>query len=438
MKRYDSYKDSGVKWLGEIPSHWEMLALKHILKHKKEVVGKRSSQYDLLSLTLKGVIIRDMDNPEGKFPASFDTYQIVEPNDFIFCNFDNEETPRAVGLSQYKGMITGAYDVLYRNNPLLSDKYLIYYFLYIDDSKRFKPLYKGLRKTVPFDSFMSYKIPVPSRGEQDAVVEYLDAATSKIDEAIAQQQKMIDLLNERKQIIINNAVTKGLDPNVPMKDSCIDWIGNIPVHWKVCKFNNVICILTDYTANGSFGDLAKNVHYQSEGYARLVRLTDLRENLQNENGVWVDRHGYDYLSKSSLFGGELLMANVGAYSGLPCIMPIVDYPTSLAPNMFLIKQDESKITTNYLYYLLLSKSYFSWLQTIALSSAQPKLNKDNIRSLPILLPPKSEQERITNSIQQSLKPIEKAISISNNQISLLQERKQIIINDVVTGKVKVV
>ena len=217
MKRYDSYKDSGVKWLGEIPSHWEMLALKHILKNKKEVVGKRSSQYDLLSLTLKGVIIRDMDNPEGKFPASFDTYQIVEPNDFIFCNFDNEETPRAVGLSQYKGMITGAYDVLYRNNPLLSDKYLIYYFLYIDDSKRFKPLYKGLRKTVPFDSFMSYKIPVPSRGEQDAVVEYLDAATSKIDEAIAQQQKMIDLLNERKQIIINNAVTKGLDPNVKMK-----------------------------------------------------------------------------------------------------------------------------------------------------------------------------------------------------------------------------
>ena len=85
MKRYDSYKDSGVKWLGEIPSHWEMLALKHILKHKKEVVGKHSSQYDLLSLTLKGVIIRDMDNPEGKFPASFDTYQIVEPNDFIFC-----------------------------------------------------------------------------------------------------------------------------------------------------------------------------------------------------------------------------------------------------------------------------------------------------------------------------------------------------------------
>lgn len=207
MQRYDTYKSSGVKWLGEIPSHWEMLALKHILKPKKVLVGKHSSQYELLSLTLKGVVKRDMDNPEGKFPASFDTYQAVEPNDFIFCNFDNEETPRAVGLSPYKGMITGAYDVLSRNNSKLTDGFLIYYFLYIDYAKRFKPLYKGLRKTVPFDSFMSYKIPVPSLKEQDAIVSYLDSVTAKIDAAIAQQQKMIDLLNERKQIIINEVVT---------------------------------------------------------------------------------------------------------------------------------------------------------------------------------------------------------------------------------------
>ena len=207
MERYSEYKDSGVKWLGEIPSHWEVLAIKHILKLKKNIVGKRSSQFDLLSLTLKGVVKRDMENPEGKFPASFDAYQIVDPNDFVFCNFDNEETPRAVGLSPYKGMITGAYDVLFRKNQKLTDKFLIYYFLYIDDAKRFKPFYKGLRKTVPFDSFMSYKIPIPSLKEQDAIASYLDTITARIDEAISQQQKMIYLLSERKQIIINDVVT---------------------------------------------------------------------------------------------------------------------------------------------------------------------------------------------------------------------------------------
>ena len=154
MEKYSSYKDSGFQWLGQIPSHWEVLALKHILKFKKVLVRHNATKYDLLSLTLQGVIKRDMDNPQGKFPSSFDTYQEVNPGDFIFCNFDNEETPRAVGLSPYCGMITGAYDVLYRKNQAFSDKFLIYYFLYIDDAKRFKPLYKGLRKTVPFDSFM--------------------------------------------------------------------------------------------------------------------------------------------------------------------------------------------------------------------------------------------------------------------------------------------
>lgn len=278
-------------------------------------------------------------------------------------------------------------------------------------------------------------MPLPSIEEQQAIASYLDTATAKIDEAIAQQQKMIDLLNERKQIIINNAVTKGLNPNAKMKPSGIDWIGEIPEHWICSSFRNIIDILTDYTANGSFGDLAKNVNYQSEGYARLVRLTDLRENLENDNGVWVDKHGYEYLSKSTLHGGELLLANVGAYSGLPCIMPNVNYLTTLAPNMFLIKQKQEKADTKFLYYLLSSHSYFNWLQCIALASAQPKLNKENIRSLQILLPPLKEQLSIVSFVEGSILPIKQSITNATKQITLLQERKQIIINDVVTGKV---
>ena len=438
MKRYESYKDSGVKWLGEIPGHWEVLPLKYIFKLQKKLVGRNSNKYKLLSLTLQGIKVRDLENPTGKFPSSFDSYQIVEPGDFIFCNFDNEETPRAVGQSKFKGMITGAYDVFGVNNNNMDSNYLLYYCLYIDDAKRFKPLYKGLRKTIPFDSFMSYKIAIPPKAEQTAIANYLDSVTSKIDEAISQQQKMIDLLNERKQIIIQNAVTKGLDPNAKMKDSGVEWIGEIPENWEVYKFGRLISLLTDYTANGSFGDLAKNIHYQNEGYARLVRLTDLRENLNNI-GVWVDKHGYDFLSKSWLKGGELLIANVGAYSGLPCIMPKVPYPTTLAPNMFLLKLNESKIYTKYIYYLLLSNCYFNWLQTIATSSAQPKLNKDNIRQLIIIHPINiKDQYDIVLYIKKKLHPIDESISQCNKMISLLQERKQIIINDVVTGKVKVI
>ena len=200
-------KDSGVEWIGEVPEDWEVLALKYILRPKKKLVGRNSKNYDLLSLSLKGIIKRDMDNPDGKWPASFDTYQEVLPGDFVFCNFDNEETPRAVGLSSYKGMITGAYDVMCCFNENVDAQYLLYYLLYIDNGKRFKPLYKGLRKTVPIDSLMAYKIPVPSMKEQVELVNRLVSQTKKIDEIIQSISNQISLLQERKQIIINEVVT---------------------------------------------------------------------------------------------------------------------------------------------------------------------------------------------------------------------------------------
>ena len=200
-------KDSGVEWIGEVPEQWEVLALKYIIRPKKKLVGRNSKNYDLLSLSLKGIIKRDMDNPDGKWPASFDTYQEVLPGDFVFCNFDNEETPRAVGLSSFKGMITGAYDVMYCFNKNVDTQYLLYYLLYIDNGKRFKPLYKGLRKSVPIDSLMRFKIPIPPMKEQVELVNRLVSQTRKIDGIIQGISNQISLLQERKQIIINEVVT---------------------------------------------------------------------------------------------------------------------------------------------------------------------------------------------------------------------------------------
>ena len=413
MQRYDTYKDSGVKWLGEIPSHWEVLALKHILKSKKVIVGKYSSQYELLSLTLKGVVKRDMDNPEGKFPASFDTYQAVEPNDFIFCNFDNEETPRAVGLSPYHGMITGAYDVLYRTNPNFTDKFLIYYFLYIDDSKRFKPLYKGLRKTIPFDSFMSYKIPVPTLKEQDAMVAYLDAATAKIDEAIAQQQHMIDLLNERKKIVINHAVTKGFNPNVKYKETGIAWIGVIPEHWQLMQLRYTVTnhdnlrqpITADqrernnpqYDYYGASGVIDKIDHYNVDDKVLLIGEDGANLVLRNlplvykaEGKFWVNNHAH------------ILKPKGNDYDFMALVLEAADY------TLFIT------------------------------GSAQPKLSQANMNAVKLPIPPIKEQREIVAGIKPKLEKIDSFIEQHSSMVAFLEERKQIIINDVVTGKVKVV
>lgn len=179
MPKYEVYKDSGVDWLSNIPAHWQPLANKHIFKIRKTLVGKRSKQYDLLSLTLRGVIKRDMENPEGKFPAEFDTYQEVNSGDFVFCLFDVEETPRTVGLSQFNGMITGAYTV-FEVDKSFNKKFLYYFYLNLDQDKRLKPLYRGLRNTIPKDAFMAFKTFIPPQSEQTAIANFLDAKPPRL------------------------------------------------------------------------------------------------------------------------------------------------------------------------------------------------------------------------------------------------------------------
>ena len=206
MRKYDAYKDSGVEWLGEIPEHWDLLANKYIFNLKKTVVGKKSSEYELLSLTLNGIIKRDMDNPEGKFPAEFDTYQVVEQGDFVFCLFDVDETQRTVGLSTCNGMITGAYTV-FQLMPGYNKDFIYYFYLNLDSRKMMKPIYKGLRNTIPKDHFFSFKSFIPPPQEQQAIVYHIEAESTKIDQAINIQQQQIENLKEYRSTLINSAVT---------------------------------------------------------------------------------------------------------------------------------------------------------------------------------------------------------------------------------------
>ncbi|CAM3532569.1 restriction endonuclease subunit S [Elizabethkingia occulta] len=215
------------------------------------------------------------------------------------------------------------------------------------------------------------------------------------------------------------------------KDSGVDWIGEIPEKWQCLNFRQLIDVLTDFTANGSFGDLAKNVTYIDDvSYSKLIRLTDLRKNLEN-GGIYIDEKSHKYLKKSELFGGELLIANVGAYAGLCCIMPDINYKASLGPNMFLLKLNNI-LLINYTFYLINSSKYWQWLQITALSSAQPKLNKENIRQLKVILPPLPEQQTIASFLDDKTAKIDQTIFIKEKEIELLKERRQILIQKAVT------
>ncbi len=197
-------KDSEIPWIGMVPEHWTRARYKDILNIEDEKVGKRND-LTLLSLTKRGVLIRDLSEGKGKFPKDYESYKVVNPNNIILCLFDVDETPRTVGISHNKGMITGAYDIFEIRNVKL--EYIYYLYLSIDDKKGFKSLYKGLRKVIPLPSLLSAYINLPPISEQNKIVAYIDRKVAQIDKMKAAELAQIDKLKEYKQRLISDVVT---------------------------------------------------------------------------------------------------------------------------------------------------------------------------------------------------------------------------------------
>ena len=199
-------KDSGIEWIGKVPEHWKIQRIKDVFTESKRKAGCNSSLYKVLSLTLKGVIVRDMENMKGKIPASFDGYQIAQPDNIVFCLFDMDVTPRIVGYVEEEGIITSAYTVV-KKKIQASMKYYYYYFLEQNRNKSLLSNSKSLRSTLTFDAFSLLAIPKPPYEEQQAIADYLDAKTSQIDKIIDTINSQVDKLKELRKTLINDVVT---------------------------------------------------------------------------------------------------------------------------------------------------------------------------------------------------------------------------------------
>ena len=191
----------------EYPKHWQLKRNKSFMSETGYKVGDNANQYTLLSLTTKGVIVRDIESGKGKFPKEFDTYQVVKKGELVFCLFDIDETPRTVGLVETEGMITGAYTALKINRQLALPEYVYYYYLCVDNVKALKPYYSGLRKTVRADKFLQIYIPLPPLEEQRAIVSLVNSKVNKIDSMISELEREIEYLKEYKQKLIADCVT---------------------------------------------------------------------------------------------------------------------------------------------------------------------------------------------------------------------------------------
>lgn len=405
MERYERYKDSGVKWIGEIPGHWGMYKLKYLFKlNKNKNIGNKCNT--ILSLSYGKIKIKK-DLNEGLTPESYESYQLLSTGDIVIRSTDlqNDHTSLRTGLVKIEGAITSAYIGLKNLDMSLCDSRFYHYFLHDwDITKAIYNQGKGLRQSLNWDDIKNMLIPVLDISEQTAIANYLDSATAKIDEAIAQQQKMIDLLNERKQIIINNAVTKGLNHDVPMKDSGVDWIGEIPEHWEVRKLKHI--------AKLKSGDTISSDSFTEDGFP-----------VYGGNGF------RGYTNRFTNDGEYVLIGRQGALCGN------VNYATGkfFASEHAVVVYPYDHENVAWLGEVIRASNLNQYSQ----SAAQPGLAVSVIENIAYPYPPEKERTAIAEYLAQQMNAINAALHNIERQISLLQERKQIIINDVVTGKVKV-
>ena len=407
MERYSEYKDSGAQWLGKIPKHWDVIKAKYLWN---EVFSfSENGSENLLSVSQYDGVTQAKNESRSE---SLKGYKKVAKDNLVINIM--LAWMGGLGVSEYNGIVSPAYCV-YRLKKAANPKFMHYLYktpMYLAEFARHSTGVIPSRWRMYTDDFGQVLTLVPPIDEQDKIVSYLDKVTSKIDEAIAQQRKMICLLDERKRIIINNAVTKGLNPYAPMKDSGVKWMGEIPEHWELKQYRHLFHNL-DYLRKPITADLRSrnNPMYDYYGASGII---DKIDHFNIEDKVLLIAED----------GANLLLRNLPLIYKAEGRFWVNNHAHILKP----IKDDY-----DFLAYVMESADYTLYIT----GSAQPKLSQANLNAVKLPIPPLHEQLKIVEHIKAKTEGIDFSIYNAKRMLALLQERKQIIINDVVTGKVKV-
>ena len=430
MSSVERYQEVDSYWYDQVPSHWGKTKNKYVFCQNKHVVGENWEKFTLLTMGKSGVKPRDM-NGGGKFPASFETYQTVEPNQLIFCLFDLDETPRTIGMSKDHGMITSAYDV-FSTTEGNNSQFWTYFYQMIDDHKGLRPFYTGLRKVVRSDTFMGIEVFSPPLEEQKLISRYLDKKTEQIDYLIEKIQKKIELLKEQRTSLINQCVTKGLDPNVEMKDSGVEWIGEIPKHWSLSRLDFLVSLF------GRVGwKSLKSDEYVDDGYVFLSTPNIKNKDIDFENVNYITKERYEESPEIMLEEGNVLLVKDGSTLGITNIVRSLPRPSTVNSSIGVLKIKSKDISPDFLYWYLSGHYRQNIIQRIKGGMGVPHLFQSDIKKFFVLLPSRDEQEIISKFVNKETSKLDLITEKHHERIRLLKEYRQSFISSAVTGKVLV-
>nr|WP_197712467.1 restriction endonuclease subunit S [Haemophilus haemolyticus] len=412
-----------MEWLGEVPSHWEISSLGKILLSVSE---KNRPDLPLLSITRElGVIERDTEDQDSNhnfIPDDLSNYKILKKGQFGMNKM--KAWQGSYGVSDFTGIVSPAYyifDFIKSINPqffhwAIRSKIYVSFFGSASDGVRIGQwdLSKSRMKSIPFI--------IPSNDEQQKIAQFLDDKTAKIDQAVDLVEKQIALLKEHKQILIQNAVTRGLNPDVPLKDSGVEWIGQVPEHWEVSSLGKMLLPVSEKNK--------PNLPLLSITRELGVIERDVEDQESNHNFIPDDLSNYKVL-KEGQFGMNKMKAWQGSYG--------VSRFTGIVSPAYYIFDFIKSVNSRFFHWAIRSKIYISFFGSASdgVRIGQWDLSKSRMKSIPFIIPSYTEQVQIADYLDQQAAKIDQAIALKTAHIEKLKEYKSVLINDVVTGKVRV-
>lgn len=434
MKRYERYKDSGVEWLGEVPEHWEVKRLKYICNNIQTGTTPPTTKKSFFDGNINWFNPADLNTEILEVSTKKISHHAISAKEIKLFNSDSilvvgigattGKTSYMLNSGTFNQQITGFHSKIENN------KYLFYSF------KCFSSLFLKIANytTLPIlnnEFFKSFSIVLPPFQEQERILTFLDDKCGQIDRAVGQKERMIELLNERRQIIIQRAVTRGLNPDAPLKDSGIDWIGQIPSHWQVKRQKHLTSKIgsgitpsggsTVYVDYGIPLLRSQNIHFDQIDLTDVAYITDYIDSI---------------MSNSRVCDGDVLLNITGGSIGRCNFIKDLFGRANVNQHVCILRPT-AEIKTLMLYYLMRSSLGQHQVEIEQTGGNREGLTFRALKEFRFAIPPIEEQLQITNYLDNVNKKTEKAISLKKQEIEQLKEYKQTLINSAVTGKIKI-